>query len=96
MRHTTISFFYPKPENKQQFLDGCVKVAEFVRSQPGIVETGAWFDSERDRIVIMSLWESHEAAVAARPSIGPAVASIPFRHWERQQPEQLANLTRVA
>jgi len=96
VRHTTISFFYPKPENKQQFLDGCVKVAEFVRSQDGLVETGAWFDAEQDRIVIMSLWESQDAAVAAHPNIGPAVASIPFRDWERKQPEQLADLTRVA
>lgn len=96
MRYMAISFFFPKPENKQQYFDGCVKIAEVARSQAGIVETGAWFDAEQDRIVIMSLWGSQEAATAALSQIGPAVASLPFRDWERKQPEQLTSLVRVA
>lgn len=95
MNHLTLGIYYPKPECRQDFLDGCQKVAEVARLQPGLLDTGAWYDPEEERIIILSLWESEEAAMAARPDIDQIVAAFPFATWGRKPPERMPDLMRA-
>jgi quinol monooxygenase YgiN len=91
----TIGYYYPKPEFKEVFIQGCEKMAVTVREQPGLIDTSVWLDEQNSRLVITSIWESPEHALKARPVIDATGATLPFADWQRQAPERIANLVKV-
>lgn len=95
MKYLTLGIHHPKPEHKQDLLDATQRIADAARKISGLVDTGAWIDDATGRIIMMSLWESEEAAMTARATLGPLVKDLPFSQWEKQPPEQLVNMVRA-
>ncbi len=94
-RYLTIRVLYPKPDSADYILAAVKKVSEEARKFRGLVEIGAWFDKENDRIVNISLWESKEQAMKATAAMHPTFAEIPWSEWERQPAENFLGLSRV-
>jgi heme-degrading monooxygenase HmoA len=94
-RYLTVRILYPKPGHTGDILAAVGRVAAAARRFEGLVEIGAWLDSENDRIVNISLWESREAAGQATGAMHAEFADIPWSAWERHPAENLLGLTRA-
>ena len=73
-RYLTIRILYPRDGCTDDILEAVRKVSETARKFEGLVEIGAWFDEENDRIVNISLWESQERATAVTREMHPLFA----------------------
>jgi heme-degrading monooxygenase HmoA len=94
-RYLTVRILYPKPGHADDILAAVERVAAAARRFEGLVEIGAWLDSENDRIVNISLWESREAAMQATGAMHAEFADIPWSAWERRPAENYLGLTRA-
>ncbi len=95
MRYLTIRVLYPRTEHRDEALAAITRVCQAARRFPGLVDIGAWLDTENDRIVNMSLWESEDEARKARVAMHQAFTDVPWDSWERRPAENYLNLTRV-
>ena len=94
-RYLTIRLLYPKPGRADEILAAVKRVSEAARKFEGLVEIGAWFDKENDRIVNISLWESKDLAQKATSEMHPMFADIPWSQWEWKPAENFLGLSRV-
>jgi len=95
MTYLTIRILYPKPGSTEDILKAVERVSAAARKFEGLMEIGAWFDKENDRIVNMTLWESKEQAMRATKEMHPMFADIPWTEWERKPAENFLGLARV-
>ncbi len=94
MRYLTIRIHYPSDGHRDDILGVVRRVRQAALRHDGVVEVGAWLDEEGDRIVVMSLWESQEAAAATATELHP-LADVPWDEWQRRPAENLLNLVRA-
>jgi hypothetical protein len=94
-RYLTIRVLYPRPGRSGQILAAVKRISDEARKYAGLVEIGAWLDSQNERIINLSLWESREQAAAASEKMHALFADIPWSSWERQPAENFLNLTRA-
>ena len=85
MKHFTLGIHYPKPEHKENILGAIKKVADVARALYRFIDTGAWFDKEGDRIIMMSLWESEELALKASQALRPLIMQLPGPNGNENQ-----------
>ena len=95
MKYFTLGIHYQKPEHKEDILGAIKKVADVARALSGLIDTGAWFDKEGDRIIMMSLWESEELALKASQTLRPLIMQSPWTEWERKPSESFLGLKQV-
>jgi heme-degrading monooxygenase HmoA len=63
-----IAVHHPKPEHRQDLLDGMREMRGRMAAADGFVDAGPWEDTLTDRIVGISLWDNEEAFRAAVPA----------------------------
>ena len=83
MTYAVVSVHSPKPEHRDAVLDSMQRYGRVARAQPGLVWTGV-VDDESGRFVGIALWDSEDAASAARPALMAAVGDDPFAKWDER------------
>ena len=88
MRFLYLAIHYPKPAHRDDLLGAMNHLGRTLRTVPGMLEATAWSDGER--VVATSVWASKDAFTAARPTIGAAIAGVPFEAWEARERQLFA------
>ncbi|MFF2389589.1 antibiotic biosynthesis monooxygenase [Agromyces sp. NPDC058104] len=83
MTYAVVSVHSPKPEHRDEVLDSMQRYSRVAREQPGLEWTGV-VDDGSGRLVGIALWESEDAAEAARPALMAEVGSDPFATWDER------------
>lgn len=83
MTFAVVSVHSPKPEHRAAVMDSMQRYSRVAREQPGLEWTGV-VDDASGRLVGIALWESEEAAAAARPALMAEVGDDPFADWDEQ------------
>jgi quinol monooxygenase YgiN len=61
---------YPEPGARDNIYASMSRMAESMAATPGLIEIEPWQDSDGDRVVGLSRWESREAFETAMPGSG--------------------------
>ena len=83
MTFAVVSVDSPKPEHREAVLDSMRRSSRVARRQAGLEWTGV-VDDASGRFVGIAVWESEEAAVAARPALMAEVGDDPFTTWDER------------
>ena len=83
MTYAVVSVHSPKPEHREAVLDSMQRYSRVARAQPALQWTGV-VDDASGRLVGIALWESEDAAAAARPALMEAVGNDPFAIWDER------------
>jgi hypothetical protein len=78
-----VSVHSPRPEHRDAVIDSMQRYSRVAREQPGLVWTGV-VDDAGGRLVGVAVWETEEAAVAARPALMAEVGDDPFTTWDER------------
>jgi heme-degrading monooxygenase HmoA len=70
-------FHYPEPGRRDDLVRAMKAMTAELRGLPGCLEVGAWQDSQSDRLVGISSWESREAFLAAGMAVTPSGGEAP-------------------
>lgn len=81
MTYAVVSVHTPKPEHRDAVIDSMQRYGAVARQQPGLEFVGV-VDDEDGRLVGVALWDSAEAAEAARPALMAEVGHDPFATWD--------------
>jgi hypothetical protein len=92
MRQLFLAIHHPKPEHVDDLLGAMSRFGSVLTSTQGVVHASAW--RADGQIVAISIWESHDDLVAARPAMATAIADVPFAEWEAR-PRELLTLDEV-
>jgi hypothetical protein len=82
MTFAVVSVHSPEPEHRNSVLDSMQRYSRVAREQPGLEWTGV-VDDASGRLVGIALWESEDAADAARPALMAEVGGDPFETWDK-------------
>ena len=82
-----VSIHRPHADKEALLLDSMYRFSEAARTQPGLREVYALKDHRTGHLVGIAIWESREAAHAARPAILAAVEGDDFEAWEAEEPQ---------
>lgn len=83
MTYAVVSVHSPWPEHRAAVIESMGRYGAVARQQPGFVFTGI-VDDDSGRLVGIAVWESEEAAVAARPHLMAEVGDDPFTTWDER------------
>ena len=86
MPFAVVSVHPPQPRHRDAVIDSMRRYSRVAREQPGLEWTGV-VDDEGGRLVGIALWESTEAAAAARPALMAEVGDDPFTTWDERPTE---------
>jgi len=95
MKHLTLGIHYPKKGYSQKIIKIAEKVCDVARTCDGLVEAGAWYDKENDRIIMLSLWENTDFAIQASKKLRPIIVKAPFSDWERKPSDNMIKLEKL-
>lgn len=70
MNFLTLGIHFPRPEDLEKFVSATQSIADKARTLDGLIDTGAWTDTETGGVVLVSLWASREQVDAARLVLG--------------------------
>jgi Antibiotic biosynthesis monooxygenase len=70
MSYIFMAVHYPEPSRREEIYASMAAMAHAVSGVPGLLEIGPWLESQGDRIVGVSRWESRAAFEAAMPGSG--------------------------
>jgi len=93
MTYAVVSVHTPRPEHREAVIDSMQRYGAVARQQPGLESVGV-VDDEGGRLVGVALWESAEAAAAARPALMAEVGDDPFAAWDEIPIDSLRGLVR--
>ncbi|MGO4592194.1 antibiotic biosynthesis monooxygenase [Leifsonia sp. 2TAF2] len=93
MTYAVVSVHTPLPEHPAAVLDSMQRYGHVARSQPGLVWTGV-VDDDSGRFVGIAVWESADAAAAARGALMDEVGNDPFTTWDERPIDSLRGLVR--
>jgi heme-degrading monooxygenase HmoA len=82
-----LAVHHPKPEYVDELLASMHRVGAAAQGAPGLIEIGAWRDSDGDRLLGLARWESAAAYEASAGRIFAVVADDPFDVWCDRPPE---------
>jgi hypothetical protein len=92
MSFAFLAVHHPKPECRQELLDGMLGMRALVADAPGFVDAGPWVEVDGGRIVGISFWDSPTAfRAAAPPGFGRPSQQVPERET---RPRELFHLER--
>jgi hypothetical protein len=78
MTFAFVAIHLPRPERRQELLDGMTRMRALMAEHPGFVDAGPWEDLLSDRILGISVWSSEEAFRAAVPTgVGDPSDAVP-------------------
>ncbi|MFD6179390.1 MULTISPECIES: antibiotic biosynthesis monooxygenase family protein [unclassified Isoptericola] len=78
MTFAFVAIHHPRPERRQELLDGMLEMGTVMAAAPGYLGAGPWEDAHTDRILGISFWESEAAFRAAvPPGIGDPSDEVP-------------------
>lgn len=83
MTYAVVSLHSPRPEHRAAVVDSMQRYSRVARRQPGLAWTGV-VDDGSGRLVGIALWESEDAAAAARPALMGEVGADPFDEWDER------------
>lgn len=93
MSYLTLAIHYPKDEHLEDITAAVKEVGLVAKTIDGCIEAGAWYDADKKRIVMLSLWRSAEHAKQAPPILRPLITKYSWNEWERQPSDNLLQLT---
>ncbi|MEN0129136.1 MAG: antibiotic biosynthesis monooxygenase [Brevundimonas sp.] len=93
MTFAVVSVHTPHAEHRAAVIDSMQRYGRVAREQPGLVWTGV-VDDAGGRLVGIAIWESAEAADAARPALMAEVGDDPFTTWESVEIDGFRGLVR--
>jgi hypothetical protein len=87
MSFAFLAVHHPKPECRQDLLDGMLGMRAVLAEAGGFVDAGPWVEVGGGRIVGISFWDSRAAFRAAAPP-GFGAPSAEVHDWETRPREQ--------
>lgn len=86
---------YPKDGFADKILEVAEEVCQTASTCEGLIEAGAWQEKEKNRIIMLSLWENTEVAIEASQKLRPIIAEAPFSKWERKPSDNMLELEKM-
>jgi heme-degrading monooxygenase HmoA len=80
--YINISVHRPRPGKEDLVIDSMHRYGTAARTQPGLREVHTLKDEKAGVLVGLAIWDSEEAAIAARPALMEAVKDDDFEDWE--------------
>ncbi|WZH35947.1 MAG: hypothetical protein PIR02_14415 [Microbacterium enclense] len=81
MTYAVVSIHSPRSEHRDVVVDSMQRYSRVAREKQGLLWTGV-VDDGSGRLVGIALWESEDAAAAARPALMDEVGGDPFDEWD--------------
>jgi len=92
MRQLFLAIHRPSAEHVDDLIAAMTRFGDLLALTPGMLHASAWRAGER--IVAISIWDSPDHLVAARPAMAAAISGVPFGEWE-EHPRELLILDEV-
>jgi len=92
MRQLFLAIHRPSADHVDDLIAAMTRFGDLLALTPGMLHASAWRAGER--IVAISIWDSPDHLVAARPAMAAAIAGVPFGEWE-EHPRELLILDEV-
>lgn len=92
MKYLTLAIHYPKEACLKEMTEAIKEIGITAKGLDGCIEAGAWYEVDKKRVVLLSLWQSAEYAMQAPPILRPLIAKYPWKEWERQPSDNLLQL----
>src|SRR3712207_5133847 len=80
--HVRLAIHRAKPEHEADVIEAMRRFGEAAVDVPGLRHIFALQDREQEILVGLAIWDSAEAADAARPRMRAAIAEARFDEWE--------------
>ena len=92
MRQLFLAIHRPSADHADDLIGAMTRFGDVLAQTPGMLHASAWRAGER--VVAISIWDSPDHLVAARPAMAAAIADVPFGEWE-EHPRELLILDEV-
>jgi len=89
-----MSIHFPKPGKESLLIDSMHRFGKAIEGKEGLIMAQTSKDEDLNRLIGLTIWESKESWLTARPAMIEAVKNDPFEEWELRPPE-VYHLTKI-
>lgn len=82
--YISVSVHHPRPGQEAALIDSMHRYGAAAKTQSGLQQVYTLQDEAQGVLVGLAIWESEEAAIAARPALMEAVKDDDFDAWEAE------------